>query len=332
MILVAGSARPAIAAPPPDAGAPTDFPCKGCIVHVSSRAPTGPRPLLVALHGDGGLLMPIVRAWRAACDEADTILLVPRCPRELGCTTQSYWQWLVGRGHDNEWLGSLVDAMAARYAIDPARIYATGYSGGATYLGWYVPEHPTRFAAVAHVAGGAPLGGRCPACKLPVSFTIGATDPMLDQYTAPLRRFYEACGGHEVTWRVLPGVTHESILDHLQAGRAREILGWLLTKRAACGDEEASDAGASDAGASHAGGFDAGVHDGGAHEVSVVEAPPAPPVRIPPQSGCACRSSRSDAPSSGGPVAATAVAVAAVARRRTRRSSHVDRALRRAPR
>lgn len=297
---------------PANAQAQADFPCPGCILHVPTSAASGPRPLLVALHGDGGAMLPLVRAWRDACDAAGVILLAPRCPRELGCTTQSYWQWLAGRGHDDAWLGGLVDAVAARHDVDPARVFATGYSGGATYLGWYVPKHPRRFAAVAHVAGGAPLGGACPTCKVPVLFTIGATDPMIEPYTAPLRRYYEACGGHEITWQVLPGVTHESILGHLQAGRAKEILAWLLARPAACAT---ADRGAPDAGseakidASDAGPIDVGVVASG----PIVE----PTVRIHPPRSNACACSASDAPVDRAAIAACFAATLGLARRRT---------------
>ncbi len=227
------------------------WPCAGCITVTPTAAhpqpgagpdatdagpppDAGPRPLLVALHGDGGGVRPLVRAWKAAADAAGTILLAPRCPRELGCKAGSFWQWYDSSGHDPAWLGAQIDAVAARFPIDPRRVYATGYSGGATYLGWYAPTHATRFAAVAHVAGGAPYRPPCPACKVPVLFVLGALDPMIRPYARPLRDWYESCGGHEIAWETLPGVTHESILQVLEGGRARQILAWLLARPAAC--------------------------------------------------------------------------------------------------
>src|SRR6185369_6736958 len=124
----------------------------------------------------------------------------------------SWWQWLPTVQHDPGWLCAQIDAVASRHAFDPAHVHASCYSGGATYLGWYVQAHPLRFASVAHVAGGAPLGGACPDCKVPLRFDIGGVDPMITPYTEPLRRYYEACGGHEIVWKQLPGVTHEGIL------------------------------------------------------------------------------------------------------------------------
>ncbi|APR76380.1 Hypothetical protein A7982_01727 [Minicystis rosea] len=320
--LGAAGPRLALAAPGSVSAPPPSFPCPGCVVHVPARLPEGPRPLLVALHGDGGAMVPLVRAFQAACDEAGVILLAPRCPREDGCAAGSYWQWLQDARHDERWLGSLIDAVAARWLIDPARVYAAGYSGGATYLGWYVPTHPLRFAAVAHIAGGAPYGRACPACKVPVLFTIGSVDPMIVPYTAPLRAYYDECGGHEVVWQSLPGVTHEGILGTLQAGRAKQVLQWLLARPAAC-TADAADAGAVDAGVADAGntpGPSGGASDAGAPIAPVATVPEPgradPPARVPPKAGCACGVRA--APEDGAWIAATTLLVGATTRRRAR--------------
>jgi MYXO-CTERM domain-containing protein len=294
--------------------------------------PEGPRPLVVALHGDGGAVRPLVRALEAASDDVGAILLAPRCPRELGCTAASWWQWLAESRHDPAWLGAIIEAVAARWPVDPTRVYAAGYSGGATYLGWYVPTHPTRFAAVAHLAGGAPYRPPCPACKVPVLFVIGSVDPMIVPYTQPLRAYYDACGGHEVAWQVLPGVTHEGIVGTLQAGRAKEVMAWLMARPAACAAEPSGagvlDAGTLDVGAPDAGALDVGAPDAGALVAMVPivpDASPSPagslPVRVPPTGGCACGAA--------GPVAgrgaglALALLAAAVTRRRPRRGTEV---------
>ncbi len=290
----------AVALPRPARGAAAevlqDWPCPGCVTVVPGAADAGPMPLLVALHGDGGGVRPLVRAWQAAASAAGVILLAPRCPRELGCTTGSFWQWYDTQGHDPAWLGAQIDAAAARFPVDPRRVYATGYSGGATYLGWYAPRHADRFAAVAHVAGGAAYRPDCPACKVPVLFVLGASDPMIGPYTRPLRDWYEACGGHEILWETLPGVTHESILQTARAGKAREILAL------APGEAGGVPGGAggrdghgpwSDAGAERWRTGDAG---GSRIEAPVVEegrrpphvARPDPPKVAPPVTGCAC--------------------------------------------
>jgi polyhydroxybutyrate depolymerase len=272
-----------------------DWPCPGCItVAPDARVDGGtdaggspdPRPLLVALHGDGGAVRPLVRAWQGAAAAAGVVLLAVQCPRALGCRSQSFWQWLASSDHDPAWLGAQIDAVEARFAVDRSRVFATGYSGGATYVGWWAPAHASRIAAVAHVAGGAPYRPPCPACKTPVLFVLGASDPMIHPFTAPLRDWYQSCGGHEIEWETIPGVTHESILGVLQAGRAAQILRWLLARPLACAVPAVQDPGTPDASVplgvvAPIGG------DGG--EQPAPPPLPSPVPRVPPASGCACR-------------------------------------------
>jgi poly(3-hydroxybutyrate) depolymerase len=277
-----------------------DWPCAGCsTVLPAGASPAGPRPLLVALHGDANgdpsAAAKVLRALRPASEEAGVILLVLRCPVEKGCRSGSFWRWMISGDHDGRWVGAQIDAVAASVPVDAARVYAAGYSGGASYLGWYVPTFPERFAAVAHIAGGVPWGTPCPRCPVHVRFTLGVGDPMLVPYTRPLRDYYEACGGNEVVWETLPGVSHEGILGVVQGGKGSSLLAWLLEHRAGCAEASAgADAGSpsvsEDAGASAA--VDAGAKvqeeaptDAGASLRSA--APPTPAAqRMSP--GCAC--------------------------------------------
>lgn len=226
------AARTARAAPAGEAI--EGWPCKGCVTFAPTSDGSA-RPLLIALHGDDAGTGKLFRALRPACEQERVYLVSLRCPVDLGCRT-SFWQWRGTATHDPGWIQAQIAAAQARFAVDPARIYAAGYSGGATYLGWYAPTYPRELAAVAHIAGGMPWGTPCPSCKVPVSFTLGAGDPMLVPYTRPLRDYYAACGGHEIAWQTLPGVTHEGIIPTVQAGKGKEILAWLLTHRAACND------------------------------------------------------------------------------------------------
>ena len=228
-----GLAVKAAAAQPP--GEVLDgWPCKGCMTF-APRSDGSARPLLIALHGDDAGTGKLFRALRPACEQERVILVSLRCPVDLGCGT-SYWQWHGTATHDPAWISAQIAAAKARFTVDAARTYAAGYSGGATYLGWYGPTYPGDFAAIAHIAGGMPWGTPCPGCKVPVLFTLGANDPMLVPYTRPLRDYYASCGGHEIVWQTLLGVTHDGIIPTVQAGKGKEILTWLLGHRAACGD------------------------------------------------------------------------------------------------
>ena len=210
------------------------WPCQGCTTFAPTRDGSA-RPLLIAMHGDDGGAGKLFRALRPACEQERVILISLRCPIELGCRS-SWWQWRGTTTHDPAWIGAQIAAAKARFSVDAPRTYAAGYSGGATYLGWYGPTYPRDFAAIAHIAGGMPWGTPCPTCKVPVLFTLGAADPMIVPYTRPLREYYAACGGHEIVWQTLPGVSHEGIIATVQAGKGKEILAWLLTHRAACED------------------------------------------------------------------------------------------------
>lgn len=323
------AATPASVASAQPGGTLEGWPCKGCLTRAGAGrdagAPgdAGSRPLLVVLHGDGGEVGKLFRAWRQACDDAGVILFAPRCPADEGCAAASWWKWYADRtAHDPAWLGAQIDAVAERFAVDRARVYAAGYSGGATYLGYYGPTNPTRFAAIAHVAGGNPWGVPCPACKYPVLFVIGSTDPMIAPYTRPLRQFYDACGEHEVVWEQLPGVTHEGIVDVLQAGRAKSTLAWLLARPAKCaaGANDAADARVI-AAASDAGEIGADAGEGGPGAASpprVDQLPQALPPRAP---GCACEVGAGGAHPRQGVAVQIALAVAIAAGLAARRSN-----------
>jgi MYXO-CTERM domain-containing protein len=247
-----------------------------------------PVPLLILLHGDNGNahIDKLVRGFEKAARDANVALVAPRCPTELGCKTQSFWQWYQSKDHDADWLGRVVDAAKEKAAIDPKRIYAAGYSGGATYLGYYAPAHPLAFAAVAHLSGGLPYASSCAPCKYPVTFVIGAADPMITPYTEPLRKYYEACGGHEVDWQALRGVSHEGMLDELIRGRGEKVLAWLLARPSQCLATQATTS-VIDAGATET------IDAGPALQTSATSSP-LPPLpspsspRVSPSAGCGC--------------------------------------------
>lgn len=287
-LIGAGALAVSLAQAPYARASPEEPPCKGCLFDAPAPGAGASVPLFVALHGDGGGAGKLHRALLAEVRRAGGALLSIQCPIDRGCRAQSFWQWKSTSGHDDGWLGAQIDAVSARARIDRARTYAVGYSGGATYLGWYGPAHPDRFAAIAHVAGGMPWGTPCPACKYPVLFTIGPADPMVVPYTDPLRRYYERCGDHEVAWQSWRGVTHEDIVDVLAAGRSRVIVQWLLARPSRCAPA-VIDAGASDASAIDViDAIDAGTVDAGTIDASAIDASP-PAIAAPKADrGCAC--------------------------------------------
>jgi len=210
-----------------------DFSCKGCILQLPAPA-SDAAPLLLALHGDSHDAAEMLGAWKDVARAQGAVLFAPTCPKELKCPGGSWWRWLQSSAHDATWLGRQLDAVRAHIAIDAQRIYATGYSGGSSYLGYWAPAHSAELAAVGYVSGGYPFATSCAHCKIPVRAVIGAADGMLEPYVKPLLGFFEACGGHEISTRVVPALGHKGMLAALPAGEAERLWSWFSTHTAQC--------------------------------------------------------------------------------------------------
>jgi len=82
---------------------------------------------------------------------------------------------------------AFVDAMLAvlanRYSIDARRIYASGFSNGASFTSLLALEKSDRFAAIAAAAGVLGVQPRPAARPVPVLFSVGELD---DRFTVPL--------------------------------------------------------------------------------------------------------------------------------------------------
>jgi len=86
-----------------------------------------PAPLLLSLHGAGGSGRRGLRRLQSLADAAGLILLAPD---SRGTT------WDVVKtafGPDPEFIDRALDLVFARYAVDPSRLVAEGFSDGASY-------------------------------------------------------------------------------------------------------------------------------------------------------------------------------------------------------
>jgi hypothetical protein len=199
-----------------------------------------PAPLVVVLHGDEGGPSRIVGAWATAARKAGAIVFGPKCPKDEGCAG-SYWRW----NGDPRWLFAEIDALAAKYAVDPRRRYIAGWSGGSTYLTYRTSEWFPEFAAASVAGGGAPeagtacfrkAGGSC----APVHYLMGSGNPLFG-LAVEARDRIRACG-HDLEWNELPGADHQAEWS-VYSRRTGEILQWLLGHENGC-IPTASDAGA----------------------------------------------------------------------------------------
>ncbi len=231
-----------------DAGRPSvavralpNWPCPGCLVVLpTGYRPARPAALLVVLHGDEGTPGQIADTMSPETSRRNVILFAPQCPTALGCRfpdgtgfTNSWWGWLqYSPRYDDGWLGREIDRVESRYAVDPKRVYALGWSGGADYLGWYALRDGARFAGVAFVAGGVPYVQSCPTTHLAAFFLVGGADPRyLSGQPSAVRSVLERCGD-QTGQVVLRGADHTATILALETrGFAGTILGWLLRHR-----------------------------------------------------------------------------------------------------
>jgi predicted esterase len=84
-------------------------------------------PLVLSLHGAGGSGRGSLRRLRPLADELGLLVLSPD-------SRDSTWDVVrSGFGPDVEFVDRALDLVFARYAVDPARVAAEGFSDGASY-------------------------------------------------------------------------------------------------------------------------------------------------------------------------------------------------------
>jgi poly(3-hydroxybutyrate) depolymerase len=187
-------------------------------------AGTDPVPLIVVLHGDREHAISAAARWRHAVDERGWAMLALDCPSELGCK-DSWWGW----NGEPSYVLDQVAAVAKQRAIDPARIYLVGWSGGATYIGQHTPAWGRTFAAVViHGGGTPPVDADCPAQATPAYFLVGDKNPA-HRLARDLRAYFEACQ-QEVMWDLVHGADHASEEAALTSKKAATILDWLAAR------------------------------------------------------------------------------------------------------
>ncbi|MGE3537723.1 MAG: dienelactone hydrolase family protein [Candidatus Tectimicrobiota bacterium] len=154
-------------------------------------------PLLLALHGAGGNDEDFLWTWLKHAKSRGYILV---SAKSFGPT---WYPW------DAQSLLLMLEAVQARYHVDPQRILLTGLSDGGSFsydVGFAFPE---RFRALAVVAGILRPHERVQqAPALPVYIVHGERDQIFP--VAYVRLVVEQLRqwGHQVTYRELPGFGH----------------------------------------------------------------------------------------------------------------------------
>lgn len=140
----------------------------------ASLKPSSPAPLLVLLHGSGSNGNSLLEHWKKLADREGVILVGP--------DSVDVSRWLVPVDGP-KFLHDLVEAVKAKHAINPRRVYLFGHSAGAGFallMSLYESEY---FAATAIHAGTLKpesfsviaLAKR----KSPIHIQIGTADPLV---------------------------------------------------------------------------------------------------------------------------------------------------------
>jgi predicted peptidase len=178
-------------------------------------------PLVVYLHGaaqrgqdlqelrEAGLPAQIEKGARP-----EFILISPQCPSD------SPWE--------PKTILRLIEHVCASFPIDPDRVYLTGFSMGGSGTWRTACLDPSRFAAIAPLAGGGDVDQAARLANLPIWAFHGAEDNVVplsasQEMVEAVRR----CGG-QVKFTVYPKTGH-GICDATYTGP--QLLDWLLAQR-----------------------------------------------------------------------------------------------------
>jgi len=130
-------------------------------------------PLVLELHGSGG-----TSAGQARTSGFDEI--AAREGFAVASLQADGGRWNVpvdsGRPDDVAYVSDVIDHIAARLCIDPTRVYATGFSGGARMSSLLGCRLNARIAAIAPVSG-LRWSGPCSGRPVPVLTFHGLADP-----------------------------------------------------------------------------------------------------------------------------------------------------------
>lgn len=116
-------------------------------------APGTALPLVLVFHGDGGSAASFHRGYPFERGSGDAAVLAYL--DGIGNT----WDLETRDGNrDVAFVRALLADLTARLPIDPARVFATGYSSGGFFANVLACRMPDTFRAIASNAGGAPYG------------------------------------------------------------------------------------------------------------------------------------------------------------------------------
>jgi polyhydroxybutyrate depolymerase len=150
-------------------------------------------PVVIMLHGAGGSGAGAIAqtVWGAKSDREGFIAVFPDgTPPRPAMPARFLLNprlWNDGSGHgtiavehvdDLGFISAMIDFLEVRYAADPARIYCTGFSNGASMTFSVGLNLSNRIAAIAPVSGHLWYQGKQLAYPVPLLYIIGTDDPL----------------------------------------------------------------------------------------------------------------------------------------------------------
>ncbi len=182
-------------------------------------------PLVVALHGGHGHGRDFLWSWLREARARGLLALAPT-------SRDRTWSIMGGQDVDAEPLRAMVESVAARYPVDPARVLLTGMSDGATYAlvcGLRAGMPFTHLAPACGVLHPALLagGGLARARGRPIYLVHGALDWMFPIYTAHMAREALETAGARLVYREIADLSHTYPRDENPL-----ILDWLADRGA----------------------------------------------------------------------------------------------------
>lgn len=165
------------------------------LLHVPDALPPGPRPLVVALHGSDGNAREARRisGLDAEADREGFLVVYPNgtgdSPRALSWNAGNCCEPAVGRGVDDvDFVRAVVSDVSRRRAVDAARVYAAGFSNGASLAYHLACRAADVFAAVAPVAGSLEAPDCAPSAPVSAIIFHGSDDENVN-YNGGISRY-----------------------------------------------------------------------------------------------------------------------------------------------
>jgi polyhydroxybutyrate depolymerase len=211
-----------------------------------SHCPTGPRPLVILLHGFGASAAQVLGQGFPPSPLAHWLEIAEREQCLVAAPDGTGHSWndafadarVNAKTDDCGFIGALIDELIEAHSVDAARVYVMGVSKGGMMAFRLAAELAPKLAAFSAVLASMPLNSKCAPPQTPLSALLiaSSTDPLVRYGGGSFlknRRQAGAMLGIEASalvWRRLAGLTDEVEPQQLPRRHAKDrtrITRWL---------------------------------------------------------------------------------------------------------